>query len=667
MQIVSRLVAGLEQLVRALPGAGDVRVGVEVPPKIDMGDLATPVCFELARRLRKAPRAIAEDLAARIASSPLPGAARVEVAGGGFLNLFLDRDAFLAELCASPNGSGAPEPPFPGKAIVEHTNINPNKAAHIGHLRNAVLGDTLVRTLRFLGARVEVQNYLDDTGVQVADLVVAFREIEGLSLDGVQALAARADAAEPEGGAPFDHLCWDLYARVGAWYEGDPARPARRAQALREMEDGHGPDAEMAAFLAARMVRHHLRTMDAIGVRYDLLPRESDILHMKFWEKAFDALRACGSVRRAESGKNAGCWVMDLEGAEEGSGEDQKVIVRSDGSVTYVGKDIAYQLWKFGLLGGDFRYAPLDWSGFPWPGYPVWRTASDTRADGAHPPFGGAARVYNVIDTRQSYLQRVVTQGLRALGHDGAAQESVHFSYEMVALSPASVEALFPGFALSAEDRARPFLEMSGRRGLGVKADDLLAALQTRAGAEVARRHPDAPAGERARIARAISIAALRYYMLRFTKNRIVAFDIDAALSFEGETGPYCQYAAVRAANIFARLLERDGVGREAARGKPATFAGLDGEEALEHWALAREMARLPEEAAAAVDALELSSLARWCHRLAQQFNTFYHRWQVVAEEDPARRHLRLVLCDRFLATLETGLGLLGIEAPERM
>ena len=664
MQIVSRLVHSLGELVRSLPGAEDVRVQVEVPPKIEMGDLATPVCFELARRLRRSPRAIAEDLAGRIAASPLPGAARVEVAGGGFLNLFLDRDAFLVELAARP-----PRPetaPFPGKIIVEHTNINPNKAAHIGHIRNAVLGDTLVRALRFLGARIEVQNYLDDTGVQVADLVVGFREIEGLPLEAVEALAARADAAEREGGAPFDHLCWAVYAKVGAWYEAEPSRQSRRGQALRGMEEGVGPDAEMAAFLAARMVRHHLRTMDRIGVRYDLLPRESDILKLGFWAKAFEALRACGAIQLAGTGKNLGCWVMDLEGVEEGSGEDQKIIVRSDGSVTYVGKDIAYQLWKFGLLGGDFKYSRLDWSGFPWSGYQVWRTASEN-GDPDPPPFGGAARVYNVIDTRQSYLQRVVSQGLRALGHDAQARESVHFSYEMVALSPGSVASLFPDFPLTEEDRARPFLEMSGRRGLGVKADDLIAELARRAAVEVDRRHPGLAAFERERTARQIAVAALRYYMLRFTRNRIVAFDIDAALSFEGETGPYCQYAAVRAANIFARLNEREGIGREAARAGRAGFSTLQGEEAFEHWALAREMARLADEVASAVEGLELSSLARWCHRLAQQFNAFYHRWPVLAEEDPERRRLRLVLCDLFLRTMESGLGLLGIEVPERM
>ena len=667
LKTTQRFRSAFDRLIADVLGVPDATAELAPPPKPEMGDLASPVCFELARRLRRPPRAIAEEIARAAGITPLPGCARVEVAGGGYLNFFLDRNMFLQEMVR--DAPAPPPAPFQGKVIVEHTNINPNKAAHIGHLRNAVLGDTLVRCLRSLGWNVEVQNYIDDTGVQVADLVVGFREIERLSLEDVRRLASSCDDGEEAGGEPFDHRCWEVYARVAPFYESSDGNMEARSEVLRAMEEGRGPEAEMAAFLSARMTAHHLRTMDSIGVRYELLPRESDILKLRFWESAFERLRASGAIRLAGEGKNRGCWVMDLEGAQEGAGQDQKIIVRSDGIVTYVGKDIAYQLWKFGLLGSDFHYRRVAWNETPlrrWQPYTLWSTCS-AGGEAAHPRFGGAARVYNVIDARQAYLQRVVAQGLTALGHTTEARESIHFSYEMVALSPASVTALFPDYPLSAEDKRRPYLEMSGRRGLGVKADDLIGELVRRARAEVDRRHADSPGDERASTARMIAVAALRYYMLRFTRSRVVAFDIDDALSFEGETGPYCQYAVVRARNILNKLRERDPEEAGRTGQLPADLARLDGQEGLDHWVLVREMSRLPEVVASSVETLELSTLARYCHELAQRFNSFYHRYPVLHEEDPERRRVRLVLCSLFERTMQQGLGLLGIAVPSRM
>jgi arginyl-tRNA synthetase len=666
----------LTETVRAIPGASEAQVAIESPPSAVRGDLATPVCFELARLLRRPPKQSAAELVERLKAAAPAGVSRIEAAGGGYLNVFVDRTAFLGEFSREAlGGFAAPAGASAARLIVEHTNINPNKAAHIGHLRNAVLGDTLVRCLRRLGRRAEVQNYIDDTGVQVADLAVGFRHIEGLAASDVRALAARCDAGEAAGGPPFDHVCWDLYARVAPWYEEDPARPALRSRALHEMESGSGADAEMAAFLAARMCRHHLRTMDRLGIRYDLLPRESDILHLEFWASAFERLKAHGAVRLADEGKNKGCWVMDLADTDD----SEKVIVRSDGTVTYVGKDIAYQMWKFGLLGRDFGYRPISWDGFPWSGYPAWETCRE-HGVAPHPEVGGAARVYNVIDVGQSYLQRVVVQALQALGHAKEAEASTHFSYEKVALSPASVALLLPGYVLSDEDKARPWLEMSGRKGLGVKADDLIAELKRRAEAEVGRRHPDLARAERDDTARRIAVAALRYYMLRTTKNRVVAFDIDEALSFEGETGPYCQYAVVRARSILAKAaaesgepggrefverLAREASGERAQGGTPA-MASLDAA-AVDHWQLVRDLAGVTATVAVAVETLELATLARYVHRLAQGFNTFYHQNPVLPEPDPGLRRLRLGLCALFVLTMEAALDLLGIEAPERM
>jgi arginyl-tRNA synthetase len=637
------------------------QIPISYPPTAELGDLASPVCFDLARLARRAPRVLAEEIVA--AFVPGEGMWRVEAAGNGYINAFLDRQAFLEqwlnrEAGTVPEQSGA-------KAIVEHTNINPNKAAHIGHLRNAVLGDTLVRCLRRLGRPVEVQNYIDDTGVQVADLAVGFRVLREESLDEVR--ERYAEELLRERGERFDYLAWDLYAEVTRFYAEDEARLSHREETLRLMEEGDNPVAELAAHLSRRMVRHHLATMDRIGARYDVLPRESDILALRFWDTAFDRLKEAGAIRKAAEGRHAGCWVMQLSDAEEGAGEDEKVIVRSNGTVTYVGKDIAYQLWKFGLLGRDFHYEPFDWSPRPRL-YDVWTTCAQPARDAA-PAFGGGETVYNVIDRRQSYLQRVVNQGLRSLGHEAQADRSVHYAYEMVALTPAAVTAMFPDFPLSDEDRGKPYLEMSGRRGLGIRADDLLDAMVARAGEEVRKRNPDMDDSTVAETARQISVGALRYYMLRFSRNRVVAFDFDAALAFEGETGPYLQYSVVRARNILSKLTERYGEAAADRRALAAVarFAALDADTATEHWNLLLQLLRVDAAVRQAVESLELSMLAKHAYVLAQAFNSFYHRYPVVQERDSAAREVRSAVVRIYLDGMIELLALMGIECPARM
>jgi arginyl-tRNA synthetase len=647
-------------IVRAL-GITPDRVPLTYPPNASLGDLATPVCFELARKARKPPRVLAE--AVVDAFEPGGGIARVEIAGAGYINAFLERNEFLRDWLA---GEPPLEPPVDGpKSIVEHTNINPNKAAHIGHLRNAVLGDTLVRFMRDLGQRVEVQNYIDDTGVQVADLVVGFRALRREDLEEVR---VRYDAAELAArGERFDYLAWDLYAEVTRYYEEEASRTAHRDETLHAMEQGDNPIAELAAWVSHRIVQHHLGTMERIGVRYDLLPKESDILALRFWDDAFRLLRERGAIHKTDEGKNAGCWVMDLPGTEKGAGEDQKVIVRSNGTVTYVGKDIAYQMWKFGLLGREFEYRRFDWS----PGveiYPLWSTSS-MPSDGAHPSFGAGDTVYNVIDTRQAYLQRVVAQGLRSLGYADEAERSIHFSYDMVALTPASVQALFPDHAMSDEDRAKPYLEMSGRKGLGVRADDLVDALLARAEEEVGRRNTDRPPEEIRETARRIAVGALRYYMLRFSRNRVVAFDLDEALAFEGETGPYLQYSVVRARNILRKVAERYGPS-EIDSGELSAALDLDclaDETLAEHWTLALLLSRVRPVIRQAVESLELATVAKHAYVLAQTFNSFYHRYPVAQEGDPVVRRTRIALVELYQAGMTRLLGLMGIEMPDRM
>jgi arginyl-tRNA synthetase len=642
-------------------------ITIDYAPNRALGDLAVPVAFELARRLRKAPRVIAQELAAAL--PPIQGIARIEATPNGYLNCFLDRPAFLTERLTAPRV--IPAPPTK-KAIVEHTAINPNKAAHIGHLRNAALGDTLVRVLRFKGTPVEVQNYIDDTGVQVADVVVGLTDLEPHTLDDVRQLA---DTSR------FDYVCWDLYARVTEWYAQDKARLAIRAAALHDIEHGVAPRASIGALVADRIVRCHLRTMERMNIEYDLLTWEGDILRLQFWARAFSILKEQGTVYLQDKGRLAGCWVMPIDdGQEEASETDasdpaagdegdsrEKVIVRSNGTVTYVGKDIAYQFWKFGLLGLDFHYRPFATKR---DGQTVWATTSDaTAAETAAPPrFGGAGTAYNVIDVRQSYLQKLLKQALVTMGHVEEAEQSVHFSYEMVALSHATAREL--GYELSDEDQKKPFVEVSGRKGLGVKADDLLDLLDRKATQEVARRNPDFEAADTERTGRAIGLAAVRYFLIKYSRSKIIAFDIEEALSFEGESGPYLQYAAVRANNIFAKLRDRDGLTEEGvlaalATTSPAALNGTDGDQDL--WALVLEASRLDEIVEQVIRTLEFSVLAKWAFGLAQQFNAFYHHAPILNEERTDVRVWRAAGVAYFRAQMTRALDLMGISVPARM
>jgi arginyl-tRNA synthetase len=613
-------------------------------PDPKMGDLALTFPFQLAKTLRKAPRAIAQEAAPLLAS--VEGVVKAEVAGGGFLNLWLDRGAAFAEALRLAGGTSlAPEE---RKIVIEHTNINPNKAAHIGHLRNACLGDTLARCLRYKGETVEVQNYIDDTGVQVVDVVFGLLALEKKTIADLEALPGK-----------FDYYCWDLYARVSAYLADHPEAQARKAEIYKRIEQGGEPEYALSRYVSRRIVRAHLATMKRLGIGYDVLPCESTILQLKFWEKAFELLKERRSIYLSAEGENKGCWVMRLEEDEE----REKVIVRSDGTVTYVGKDIAYQLWKFGLLGRDFYYEPFAEDN----GRTLW--ISTPNASSGTPGFGGATKVYNVIDTRQSYLQKVVVQGLRSLKFDGQAAKSVHFSYEMVALSPKSLTDL--GYAASDEEKDRAFLEVSGRKGLGVKADDLLDRLEDKAGAEIAKRNAELPEDERRRIAREIATGALRYFMLKFARNSVIVFDFEEALSFEGETGPYLQYTAVRLASIFRKLKERFGVSetdvRPPADGRALIPPGLADQESADFWELVLTASSLDEEVQRSVAALEFSHLAKFAFLLCQKLNGYYHKYPILSEENGEVRAFRLLVLRSVKDQLHAALGLMGIPPPERM
>ncbi len=663
LTLTNRLREALGRHIREKYGV-EATVALERPPKIEMGEAASPVCFDLAKRLKRAPRQIAQEIAVQL--GPVEGIARVEVAGAGYLNAFFDREGFWGSVQRETTGKSAEQKP--DKIIVEHTSINPNKAAHIGHVRNAVLGDTLVRTLRHAGYNVQVQNYIDNTGVQVADVVIGFLRMDGKTPVGVKHLAN-----EPR----FDYYCWDLYAKATQFFAADKEQAAKwRGETLKAMEEGRGEEAEVGRVVADAIVGCHLRTMARLSITYELLAQESEILHLHFWDLAFAKLKAAGVIQLAASGKMAGCWIMpwkessgtntqdadSTEGPEKTDDENMqdKIIVRSNGTVTYVGKDIAYQLWKFGLLGKDFHYAR--WPNAP-EGETVWVTTSEAD-DPAAPDFGAPAKtVYNVIDARQAYLQDVVKEGLRRLGHEEAAKNSIHFAYEIVALTARCAAEM--GYELSPEEAKKPYVEVSGRKGLGVKADDLLDKLEAATLAEVRQRHAEMGEDEQRRTAHAIAVGALRFFLLKFTRNSIIAFDFADALSFEGETGPYCQYAVVRIRGIRRKGLEAGATNVDVT--EQTVRSVLSGPEGLGLWELLLLAGSLDSAVDATIGAQEPAFLAKYAFQLAQALSNFYHKHHILSEPDEQKRAFLLRLTELVETQLVRALGLLGIEAPEKM
>jgi len=672
-QLQQKLKDRIRSAARETFGVELQQIAAEAPPRPELGDLAFPVSFELAKLIKQAtgekqaPRAIAEKLKSQLEN--IEEVSHVEIAGAGYINVFFDR-ARLLSIFARPEKIATDDGEQP-KKMVEHTSINPNKAAHIGHVRNAVLGDTFVLILKAAGDRIEVQNYIDNTGVQVADVVVGFLHLEKMDLAQIKALDASLTKDYT-----FDYYCWDLYTKVGLFYrDGNPAgdmNPEKvklRNEVLHALEEGNNTIAELADYVATRNVECILDTMERLGIRYDLLARESDILHLHFWERAFELMKNAGVIRYETEGRHAGCWVMPFEshtGTDEH--ESDKIIVRSNGTVTYTGKDIAYQLWKLGKLGLDFNYHVFrNYSD----GHVLWVT--QTEAGLERPQFGGGVTVYNVIDSRQSYPQEIVARGVAAVVPEIGADASVHFSYEMVALSPAACDEL--GIQLTDEDRTRPYIEMSGRKGLGVKADDLINQLETGALAEVEKRNPDLPESEKIATAHEVAVAALRYFLLKFTRNTVIAFDFKEALSFEGETGPYCQYAAVRTNSIFRRLGTETVDGADSLMNQIASDSALQarvaevfsGEGGTEIWSLVMLSQQLDDVILQCRNSAEPANLAKYTFSLARAFSRFYHDHRILTEPDEVRRGVLTAVTKIVRTQLTAALLILGINVPDQM
>jgi arginyl-tRNA synthetase len=640
-------------------GVGLPAAVIEQPPKVELGDFAIPM-FPFAKPLRSAPMKIAESIRSGIGR--IEGIAEMRVAPPGYLNVKIDR-AWLAAALATD--AKEPKDAPHGKILVEHSSINPNKAAHIGHLRNAILGDTFVRLLLHAGREVDVQNYIDNTGAQVADVVVGFTHLEKKSQAEIRELAARPR---------FDYYCWDLYARVSQWYAEDKKNLQTRLAALHAIEEGGNETSLTADLISTAVLRRHLETMDRLDIEYDFLPRESEILHLHFWDAAFGKLKNAGVLTYENDGKNKGCWVMRRAGTsktssseapeiedEKLSEDDQKVIVRSNGTVGYVGKDIAYHMWKFGLLGRDFGYLRF----YRYPNdHECW--ISTTNGEKDHPHFGDVSEIYNVIDARQSEAQNTVIEALRELGHDESADHYTHFSYEMVALTPRCAVEL--GYELTEEEKSRSYIEVSGRKGFGVKADDLIDRLITSAKTEVDSRHPEIADGERLNIATQIAIGALRYFMLKYTKQSVIAFDFKEALSFEGETGPYAQYAVVRANSIFRKAgLDPETFNSKIARDLDASDTARFLNQSDEIWELWLASSKTSYVIDQCISTTEPAYLTKHVFQLAQLFNTFYHHFPILSEPDENRKKFLLATVSVVRRELIRALAVMGIAVPSVM
>jgi arginyl-tRNA synthetase len=631
---------------------GKVEVNFNIPPSKEIGDFSTAIAMAQARSQRRPPMEIAQELADKLRARRIPFISEVSVTPPGYINFKVDYPSYaqdvIRRVLTQKEKFGLPRRRKRRKILIEHTNVNPNKAMHIGHIRNAVIGDTVVRVLQALGYNVEVTNYIDDTGVQVADVVVGMLYLDEPIYDGVSSDMSPF-WAKYDGSQPFDYYCWDLYSRVQEEYEKDPSLKARRTEVLHLLEKGNNPVARFGKELATRIVTAHLATVGRLNVYYDLLNWESDILDRGFWKTAFEKMKESGAVVYEESGPNAGCWVVPFgRGVVEtktGVRSEDKVLVRSDGTVTYTGKDIAYQMWKFGILGVDFLYKL--WGIQP-NGKELWTTAPDGQPKTG---FGHADEVINVIDVRQSYLQTIVYQSLRRLGYRKQARNSKHLAYEVVVLSSKAAKELGLATEEISENGIQP---MSGRRGVGVKADDLINKMVERLADKV----------EKPETAHILAAAAVRYFMSRFGLTKIIVFDFDEALRTTGDTGVYLEYAHARACSILAKA---GSVNLEDIP-KPERVTPTEK-------ALITKIEEFPVALNKTATTLSPTALARYAFELATAFTEFYEnpdpepgpRVPFIKIPDPKLRTYRLALVSAFRQTLANALEILGIVPLERI
>ncbi len=615
-----------------------------IPPKREFGDLSTTIPFTLAKKEKQKPFVIGNRIIESI-KDRFAMFSEIKLAGGGFLN-FTFKKNFLVNYLAANIHRQAPAAGL--KMVVEHTSINPNKSAHIGHLRNACLGDTLANALRFLGYEVEIQNYLDDTGIQVADVVWGLLYHEGKSFKEIKKIDQVAA------------YLWYLYPEVSQLFAENEKAKAERDEVHKKIEEKINPEYQISNYIAEEVLKDHIRVMNILGIRYDLLVRESDVIELDFFKESRALMEAKGVMYPSQDPEKKGCMVIKYE-----KENIEKIIVRSNNTITYIGKDIAYTLWKVGLFNRDFYYRKF---------YTYPEDAKDIYITDYTPPtsptspggtfhFGGGESVFNVIDVRQSYLQNIIAQVLVPLSPVDHRKKFIHFSYEMVALTPRCVEEM--GFDLSEEDKKKSYVEVSGRKGIAVKADDLIDKLVEKSLHEVKLRHPEIAEENARTIARGISVGALRYFMIKFNANTVIAFDFKDALAFEGDTGPYLQYTLVRINSILRKLKEAGD--SDSLEPGELDSTVLDKKEYDIFYDMLLDLSLVELQVELALSQQELSGIANYSYSLCQKFNHFYHLFPIKAEKDIRLKNLRLLLTLAVKAKLEKLFSIMGIPVPEKM
>jgi len=639
---------------------GVEEIPFNVPPQREIGDFSSAICLSLAKERRRRPMEIAKEVVEQLETDLPPYIEKVTLTHPGYINFRVDwpklTGELIPEILERAEHWGRTAPVKQEKIFIEHTSVNPNKAMHIGHLRNAVLGDTVARIFKWLGYPTEVCNYIDDTGVQVVDVVTGLFYLDPPffieDAPDVQTIWRKV----PEN-QPLDYFCWDLYARFQGEVDKDPALKENREKILHQIEAGQAPVATFAKELATRIVKAHLETVAQLSIFYDLLNWESDIIHQGFWEATFELLKQRGGLRFETEGPNRGCWVVPLGGVvetDEGVKSLDKILVRSNGSITYTAKDIAYQLWKFGLLNKDFVYR--NW-GTQANGEALWTTAPDGQsADHLQREFGKADRVINVIDVRQSYPQQVVNECLRQMGFEREAVQSIHLAYEVVNLSPQAARIL--GAEETEEKRA---IAMSGRLGTGVKAMDFIEMVKRKVVEKA-----DHPLEES--VASALACAAIRYYLLKFTLESQIIFDFDEALKTTGDTGVYLEYAHARACSILRKAEERKILFRWRNGVVPQQLTETER-------GLVEALSEFVSVVARCGKNLRVSQLAEYAFHLATSFTNFYEHPDPGADiqtpfihlEDENLRHFRLSLVKAFQIVMANTLKMMGMPTLERI
>jgi len=604
----------------------DVTFSVE-PAKPGFGDVSSNISFLLAKQLKKSPKEISEIISEKYSYCTNTLVLKSEAHPSGYLNFFANWEK-LSQLILSESyldTCGDVDIGSNSAIVVEHTSVNPNKALHIGHIRNIIIGDTVSRILKKANFKVNVLNYIDDSGLQVADIIVGFKHF--------------GYDQEPPNGKKFDHYCGDdVYVKTTEKYESDPSLEEIRKNVLKELEDGDSETAKFADKITRRVLAGQLETCWNLGVTYDCLNFESQIIRSGLWSEIFEKLKEMKLVEFENEGKNSGCWVIRGEDKEE-----DKVIVRSNGTATYIAKDIPYAAWKLGLLEDPFNYEKYE---HVQPNSRIlWQTTLD-KTNTISQNFAGE-KVVTVIDSRQARLQKIITT---LMGKFKSMPDAYnHLGYESVTLSSDTAKTL----GLETDGKQA---QMSGRKGLYVNADSVYDILKEKTKEETKKRHPEMDDSEIETIAHHVSVGTLRYEMIKQDLDKIITFDLTKSLSLEGDTAPYIQYTHARA----SRILEKSGRTPTI----DVDFSLLKEKSELD---LIKNIGLFNLEVRDSAKNLSPKVIARYCHDLAVSFNSFYEKSKVLDLSDSDLENSRLCLVNSFKIVLEKSLALLGITAPDRM